>query len=419
MSKIRLCGGKILSGTVQISGAKNAALPILAASLLAAQGESEISSVPRLNDVAVMIDLLQHLGVLVETDGQETIYLQAGQLSSNEAPYQLVSRMRASVLIMGPLLARLGSARVSLPGGCAIGSRPIDLHLKGFAALGADIVVGHGFVEASAAQLRGTTIYLDYPSVGATENLLSAAVLARGTTVLENAAAEPEIVDLVRYLRAMGAQISGEGTDRIEIVGVPELRGVAHRIIPDRIEAGTYLIGAALCGGEIRLQNVEPDHLRPLLAKLAEGGVQVREDEDHLLVRGTRRLQPLDVQTLPHPGFPTDLQPQMMALLTQADGASLVVETVFENRFMHVPELVRMGADIKVNGRQAVVRGPTELTGVPVAATDLRAGAALVLAGLAATGETIVAEAHHIDRGYSDIVGKLQGLGAQIERIPD
>ncbi len=418
MAKILIHGGRRLQGHVEISGAKNAALPILAASVLAGEGENCLTPVPWLNDVVVMLDLLQSLGVQIETDGVGTVYVRAHNLIGWEAPYTLVNRMRASVLIMGPLLARLGRARISLPGGCAIGSRPIDLHLKGFVALGADVIANHGYVEASAKQLRGANIYLDYPSVGATENIMMAATLAKGTTVLENAAAEPEIVNLADYLNKMGARITGAGTDRIEISGVDELVGVSHTIIPDRIEAATYLIAAVLGQGEVTISPVDCSSLRSALAKLCEAGCNIKSKaEQQLVVRPISRLQALDVQTLPYPGFPTDLQPQLMAMLTQATGASLITETVFENRFQHVAELGRMGAQIKVIGRQALVRGPTKLTGTTVTATDLRAGAALVLAGLIAEGQTIVSEAFHIDRGYVQIVEKLRGLGAEIERL--
>lgn len=416
MAEIHIWGGKSLTGTIQISGAKNAALPILAASLLAAEGETQLHSVPRLNDVTVMLELLSNLGLKVETDGQETVYLQAGNLQSHEAPYSLVSKMRASALIMGPLLARLGKARISLPGGCAIGTRPIDLHLKGFAALGADITMGHGYIEAECRELSGATIYFDYPSVGATENIIMAACLARGTTILENAAAEPEVVDLAVYLNAMGAQVVGAGTDRVEICGVKYLSGAEHRVIPDRIETGSYLIAAVMAGGTITLEQTDSTLLRPVLAKLREAGVEITEGPGTLQVQSPRWLKPINIQTMPHPGFPTDMQPQFMAMLTQAFGTGVVTETVFENRFMHVSELCRMGANIKALGRQALVYGPTQLTGARVAATDLRAGAALVLAGLVAHGETVVTDVQHIDRGYVRLVEKLRSLGASIER---
>ncbi len=416
MSRIHIAGGRRLSGTVEISGAKNAALPILAASLLASEGESRLYPVPYLNDVTVMLDLLHTLGVRIETNGGDAAFINAQNLTSAEAPYELVSKMRASVLIMGPLLARMGRARISLPGGCAIGSRPIDLHLKGFAALGAGIIIGHGYVEAEADKLQGAEIYLDYPSVGATENILTAAVLADGVTILENAAEEPEIVDLADYLCSMGAIIHGAGSDRIVIEGVKQLKGAEHRIIPDRIEAGTYMVAAALTCGDVTLQSVEPNHLRPVIAKLREAGLSIDEQDRTLRVSSHEPMLPLDLKTLPYPGFPTDMQPQFMALLTQARGTSVMTETVFENRFMHVPELRRMGADITVHGRQAIVRGPSRLTGAQVSATDLRAGAALVLSGLAAEGETLVSGVYHVDRGYVGLVEKLQNLGAQIER---
>ena len=326
--------------------------------------------------------------------------------------------MRASILIMGPLLARLGRARVALPGGCAIGSRPVDLHLRGFAALGAEISQGHGFVEAKAARLRGSHICLDYPSVGATENIMTTAVLAEGMTVIENAAAEPEIVNLAAYLNGMGGCVSGAGTDRVEIRGVKSLQGAEQKIIPDRIEVGTYLIAAMLGRGQVSVSPVDCSHLTAVLSKLMEAGADIVQDKDELTVRSVSGLRPVDVRTQPYPGFPTDMQPQTMALLTQVAGVSLITETVFENRFMHVPELCRMGAQIRVSGRQAIVQGATQLTGAPVVATDLRAGAALILAGLVAQGETAIGEAFHIDRGYVRIVDKLSALGAKIERRP-
>lgn len=420
MARILIRGEKQLKGHVQISGAKNAALPILAASILAGEGENCLAPIPWLNDVIVMLDLLQSLGVEIETNGVGTVYIRAANLTGWEAPYELVNRMRASVLIMGPLLARLGRARISLPGGCAIGSRPIDLHLRGFYALGADVHANHGYVEAQASQLRGAYIYLDYPSVGATENIMMAATLAQGTTVIENAAAEPEIINLAQFLNNMGARISGFGTDRIEIEGVVHLRGTKQIVIPDRIEAATYLVAGALGGGKVTIAPVDIGALQSVLAKLRDAGCNiVSERENELTVLPSRQLRAIDAQTLPYPGFPTDMQPQLLALLTQANGASLVTETVFENRFQHVPELCRMGAQIKVSGRQALVRGPSRLTGTTVAATDLRAGAALVLAGLVARGETIVTNAYHVDRGYVQIVEKLRALGAEIERLPD
>lgn len=420
MARILIRGQKQLQGQVQISGAKNAALPILAASVLAGEGESALTPVPWLNDVIVMLDLLQSLGAEIETDGVGTVFVRAANLTGWEAPYELVNRMRASVLIMGPLLARLGRARISLPGGCAIGSRPIDLHLKGFAALGADVQANHGYVEVRAEKLRGAHIYLDYPSVGATENIMMAATLAAGTTVIENAAAEPEIVNLAQFLNNMGAQISGFGTDRVEVRGVEHLTGTQQVIIPDRIEAATYLIAGLLGKGKVTVAPVDIEALQAVLAKLREAGCNlVSEREGELTVLPSPHLRAIDAQTLPYPGFPTDLQPQLLALLTQAEGASLITETVFENRFQHVPELCRMGAQIKVSGRQALVRGPSQLTGTTVAATDLRAGAALILAGLVAQGETIVTDDYHIDRGYVQIVEKLRALGADIERLPD
>lgn len=420
MARILIRGERQLSGQVAISGAKNAALPILAASILAGEGENCLAPIPWLNDVIVMLDLLQSLGLEIETDGVGTVYVRAANLIGWEAPYELVNRMRASVLIMGPLLARLGRARISLPGGCAIGSRPIDLHLRGFHALGAEAQANHGYVEVQAQKLQGAYIYLDYPSVGATENIMMAATLAEGTTVIENAAAEPEIINLAEFLNNMGARISGYGTDRIEIEGVEHLRGTKQVVIPDRIEAATYLIAGALAGGKVTIGPVDTGAMRAVLAKLQEAGCNIVSERDNeLTVLPSACLQGIDARTLPYPGFPTDVQPQLIAILTQAHGASLVTETVFENRFQHVPELCRMGAQIKVSGRQALVRGPSRLTGTTVTATDLRAGAALILAGLVAQGETIVTNAYHIDRGYVQIVEKLRALGADIERLPD
>lgn len=418
MDRILITGGGRLEGQVTVSGAKNAALPILAASALAAAGESELGPVPWLNDVIVMLNLLQSLGIEIETDGGQKVYLRAHNLNKYEAPQKLVTRMRASVLIMGPLLARLGRARIFLPGGCAIGRRPIDLHLKGFAALGADIILGHGFVEAAAPQLRGNLICLDYPSVGATENIMMAATLARGVTVIENAATEPEVINLAHYLNNMGACIRGLGTDRLQIEGVRHLEGANAHIIPDRIEAATYLVAGAMGGGRVSVSPVDCSHLHAVLAKLREAGCHITNDNrQEVVVHPGGKLRAIDLQTMPYPGFPTDLQPQLMVLLTQAVGAGLVLETVFENRFQHVPELLRLGAHIKVNDRQALVRGPSTLVGTTVAATDLRAGAALILAGLVAQGETVVTEVSHIYRGYEKIVEKMQALGAQIERI--
>jgi UDP-N-acetylglucosamine 1-carboxyvinyltransferase len=407
-------GGSKLSGTVKISSAKNAVLPVIAASLLT-EAECIIEDAPELEDVRVMKEVLLSLGAKVSCEAN-SIKIDAAPINSFEAPYDLVRKMRASFLVMGPLLARKGKARISMPGGCAIGSRPIDLHLKGFASLGAEIELGHGFVEARCEKLKGTTIYLDFPSVGATENIMMAATLAEGQTVVENAAKEPEIIDLANFLNSMGAHIRGAGTDLIKIEGVKQLKGISYTVIPDRIETGTFLVAGAITGGNILLENVVSEHLKPVIAKLIECGAQIIEEPEGLRVIGDGRPLPSDVKTLPYPGFPTDMQAQIMAFLSLARGTSMVIETVFENRFMHVEELKRMGARIKIEGRSAVIEGVEKLSGAPVKATDLRAGAALILAGLAAEGTTTVMNAHHVERGYEDIVGKLSLLGANIKK---
>lgn len=408
---------KPLKGIVKISGAKNAVLPIIAATLLG-DGVSVIKGVPNLRDVYVMSDLLRHLGAKVDFTG-ETLTVDASNIQCYDAPYELVSKMRASFLVMGPLLARFQKSKISLPGGCAIGTRPIDLHLKGFKAMGAAVEMDHGYVEASADTLIGNKIYLDFPSVGATENIMMAAALADGITVLENAAEEPEIVDLANFINEMGGKVRGAGTNTIKITGVSSLKGAEHIVIPDRIEAGTYMVAAAITKGDIILENVIPDHLRPVMAKLIEMGCEVEEGESSVRVTGSSRILPTDIKTMPHPGFPTDLQSPFMALLSIAEGNSMVIETVFENRFMNVPELNRMGADIKIEGKSAVISGVQKLEGSDVVATDLRAGAALILSGMIAEGETRVSEIYHIERGYVDIVGKLTALGAEIEKIED
>ena len=412
MSSIVVEGGKPLKGTVRISSAKNAVLPVMAAALLT-EAECAIEDAPELEDVKVMREVLRAMGADVCRQG-DCIKISAKTVSSFEAPDDLVRKMRASFLVMGPTLARKGRARISMPGGCAIGSRPIDLHLKGFAALGADIELGHGFVEAKCDKLIGAPIYLDFPSVGATENIMMAASLAEGQTTIENAAKEPEIIDLANFLNSMGAKIRGAGTDIIKIEGVKELAGISYTVIPDRIETGTFLVAGAITGGNILLENVVPEHLKPVIAKLIECGAKVVEEPEGLRVIGDGRPRPSDIKTLPYPGFPTDMQAQMMAYLSIADGTSMVTETVFENRFMHVEELKRMGAKIKIEGRSAIIEGVEKLSGAPVKATDLRAGAALILAGLAAEGLTQVMNTHHIYRGYVDIVGKLRSLGATI-----
>lgn len=415
MSSIVIEGGRPLVGTVKISSAKNAVLPVLAASLLT-ESQCIIEDAPELEDVKVMIEVLKSLGARAQREG-DSIKITASEINSFEAPYDLVRKMRASFLVMGPLLARKGRARISMPGGCAIGSRPIDLHLKGFAALGAEIELGHGYVEAKSKKLTGSTIYLDFPSVGATENIMMAAALAEGQTTIENAAKEPEIIDIANFLNSMGAKIRGAGTDIIKIEGVKELSGISYTVIPDRIETGTFLVAGAITGGNILLENVVPEHLKPVIAKLIECGATITEEPEGLRVIGNGRPMASDIKTMPYPGFPTDMQAQIMAYLSTALGTSMVIETVFENRFMHVEELKRMGAKIKIEGRSAVIEGVEKLSGAPVKATDLRAGAALILAGLAAEGTTKVMNTYHIDRGYVNIVEKLQNLGASIKKV--
>ncbi|QRG67358.1 UDP-N-acetylglucosamine 1-carboxyvinyltransferase [Brevibacillus choshinensis] len=416
MDKIIVRGGKALAGNVKVSGAKNAVLPIIAASILAEEGTCVISDVPALDDVRTICDLLKSMGISLTYD-HEVLTVNASQLTSVEASYELVRKMRASFLVMGPLLARKGRARVALPGGCAIGTRPIDQHLKGFEAMGAKIEIGQGFIEASVeGRLKGAKIYLDIASVGATENIMMAAALAEGTTVIENAAEEPEIVDLANFLNRMGAKIRGAGTGSIRIEGVDKMTGCTHCVIPDRIEAGTFMVAAAITGGDVFVEGAICDHLKSVTAKLREMGVDVDEQENGIRVRRTGPLKAVDLKTLPYPGFPTDMQSQMMALLLVSEGTSIVTETVFENRFMHVEEFRRMNANIKIEGRSAIVEGGSKLTGSKVAATDLRAGAALVLAGLVSEGETEVSALHHIDRGYVNFTEKLQALGADVER---
>ena len=418
MEKLIVKGGNRLVGAVKTSGAKNAVLPIIAASILGTT-PSHLDEVPMLEDVHTISEVLKCLGLAVECSPEKNVLdIDSTEITSYEAPYELVRTMRASFLVMGPLLARIGKARISMPGGCAIGARPIDIHLKGFEALGVKIEQGHGYIEASAPEgLKGTSIYFDFPSVGATENIMMAASLAEGTTILENAAEEPEIVDLANYLNKMGAKIRGAGTDTIRIEGVDKLHGADYTIIPDRIEAGTYMIAAAMTGGDIVVENVLPEHQKPLIAKLREAGAVVEEDIDKVRVIGKNSLKAVSIKTLPYPGFPTDMQAQMMAMMVIAEGRSKVTETVFENRFMHVVELNRMGAQISTEGRSAVIDGPCKLTGCDVRATDLRAGAAMILAGLVAEGTTRIGDLHHIDRGYENIVAKLKNLGADIERI--
>ncbi|MDA7025401.1 UDP-N-acetylglucosamine 1-carboxyvinyltransferase [Bacillus sp. CLL-7-23] len=419
MEKIIVRGGQRLSGTVKVEGAKNAVLPVIAASLLASEEKSVICDVPTLSDVYTINEVLRHLGANVHFENN-TVTVDASRSLSTEAPFEYVRKMRASVLVMGPLLARTGHSRVALPGGCAIGSRPIDQHLKGFEAMGAKIKVGNGFIEAIVeGRLQGAKIYLDFPSVGATENLIMAAALAEGTTTLENAAKEPEIVDLANYINAMGGKIRGAGTGTIKIEGVKTLHGAKHNIIPDRIEAGTFMVAAAITQGNVLVQGAVPEHLTSLIAKMEEMGVEILEEADGLRIIGPAELKSIDIKTMPHPGFPTDMQSQMMALLMRANGTSMITETVFENRFMHAEEFRRMNGDIKIEGRSVIINGPVDLQGAEVAATDLRAGAALILAGLAADGHTRVTELKHLDRGYVNFHQKLANIGADIERIND
>lgn len=417
MERLIVKGGNRLVGTVKTSGAKNAVLPIIAASILGTS-PSRLDEIPALEDVRTICAVLECLGIKVDASEPHTLKIDSREITSCEAPYELVRSMRASFLVMGPLLARKGYAHISQPGGCAIGTRPIDLHLKGFEALGVKIEQGHGYIEASAPEgMTGANIYLDFPSVGATENIMMAAAMANGTTVLENPAEEPEIVDLANYLNQMGARVRGAGTNVITIEGVSELHGVQHSVIPDRIEAGTYMIAAAMTGGDVIIENVLPEHQKPLIAKLREAGALVEEDIDRIHVVGSGRLKAVDIKTLPYPGFPTDMQAQMMAMLSVAEGRSKITETVFENRFMHVVELNRMGANITTEGRSAVITGPAHLTGCTVRATDLRAGAAMILAGLVAEGATEICDIYHIDRGYEEIAAKLTRLGADIKRV--
>ncbi|MBC8589265.1 UDP-N-acetylglucosamine 1-carboxyvinyltransferase [Paratissierella segnis] len=415
MEKIMVEKSPKLKGRVKINGAKNAALPLLAASLLGTE-DIILEDVPKLKDVEIMCEVLSSLGAKVEYLDRNVIKINSADIHKYETSYELMSKMRASFLVMGPLLTRLGKTKNSLPGGCAIGTRPIDLHLKGFRALGATIDVDHGNISAYADRLVGDRIYLDFPSVGATENIMMAAVMAEGETIIDNAAMEPEITDLSNFLNKLGADIRGAGTSTIRIKGVKKLGGARHLIIPDRIEAGTFMVAAAITGGDIIIENVISNHIKPIIAKLKEAGCRVYENGDSIRVIGTEKLNAIDVKTLPYPGFPTDMQAQFMALMTLCEGTSVAVETVFENRFMHVDELKRMGADIKIDGRSAIIQGVKNLTGAPVKASDLRAGAALVLAGLVAEGVTEIDNIYHIDRGYDGIEEKFANLGAKIWR---
>ncbi|MDP4094763.1 MAG: UDP-N-acetylglucosamine 1-carboxyvinyltransferase [Bacillota bacterium] len=415
MAKFIISEGKPLRGNVRVSGAKNSVLPIIAASLLA-EGQSVIEEIPYLNDVKIMCELVKTLGAGIDISvDKNRLTVDPNKIYNTVAPYELVNKLRASFLVMGPLLAREGNAKISLPGGCAIGSRPVDLHLKGFLAMGAEISQGHGYIEAKTkGKLTGGKIYLDFPSVGATENIMMAAVLADGQTIIENAAIEPEIVDLATYLTSMGADVKGAGTDTIKINGVKHLKGATHSVIPDRIEAGTYMVAAAITGGDIIIDNVLPDHLKPVSAKLREAGAEVEEELTRIHVKSDKKLKAVDIKTHPYPGFPTDMQAQMTALMSKSEGTSMIIETIFENRFMHVSELKRMGANIKIEGRSAIIEGKNELMGAQVKATDLRAGAALIIAGLGAQGITEITDIEHIERGYVGIEEKLRALGANI-----
>jgi UDP-N-acetylglucosamine 1-carboxyvinyltransferase len=415
MKSIVINGGRQLSGEVTISGAKNAALPIIAAGLLC-EGEHRIKNVPSLVDVTTLGRILRNMGVAVE-HRDNGIILDSTRLAKPEAPYDLVRTMRASVLVLGPLVARFGAARVSLPGGCAIGARPVNLHIMGLQKLGAQVEIEHGYVVARAKRLKGAQIYFDTVTVTGTENLIMAAVLAEGETVLENAAREPEVVDLANALNRMGARIEGAGTDVVRIRGVERLRPMDHVVVPDRIEAGTFVIAAAITRGTIAIRHCRPGHLDALLAKVSEAGAEVRTGDGTITVRGTGTIRPVNIKTLPYPGFPTDMQAQFMSLMTLAEGASVINETVFENRFTHVAELRRMGADIVIEGGSAMVTGVPKLSGAPVMATDLRASASLILAGLAAEGQTVVSRIYHLDRGYEAIEQKLAALGADIRRV--
>lgn len=418
MEEIIVRGGKQLKGTVHIEGAKNAVLPILAATLLAEEGTSTLSNVPILSDVFTMNQVIRYLNTDIEFNEEtKEVTVDATRQLNVEAPYEYVSKMRASIVVMGPLLARNGHAKVAMPGGCAIGKRPIDLHLKGFQALGAKIIQKNGYIEAIADELIGDTIYLDFPSVGATQNIMMAAVKAKGTTVIENVAREPEIVDLANFLNKMGASIHGAGTETMRIEGVDHLHAVSHPIVQDRIEAGTFMVAAAMTEGNVLIDGAIPEHNRPLISKLIEMGVKVTEENDGLRVIGPKTLKATDIKTMPHPGFPTDMQAQMTAIQLVANGISTTTETVFENRFQHLEEMRRMNAQVKIDNNVALIKGATELQGAEVYATDLRAAAALVLAGLRANGITRVRNLKYLDRGYYQFHKKLQQLGADVERV--
>ena len=418
MKKIKIVGGTPLQGKVEIAGAKNAALPCLAASLLTDEPIT-LHNIPQVTDVSTMLKLLSHLGASATFTSPGAFEISVSKIKSYIAPYEMIKTMRASVLVLGPLLSRHGYSLVSLPGGCAIGARPIDLHLEGLIKLGAHIKLEHGYVEAACQRLKGAEIYLDTVTVTGTENLLMASVLATGTTVLKNCAVEPEVTELANLLVKMGANIEGIGTSILKIRGVDRLHSAVHTIIPDRIEAGTYLIAGAISGGELQIKGCYPQHLVALTDKLLQAGVNLRVEQDSIWVNGGDKLSPVNVKTSPYPGFPTDMQAQFMTLMTQAEGVSIITETIFENRFLHVAELERMGAHIKIDNHSAVIVGGTRLSGARVMATDLRASASLIIGGLVASGETVVERVYHLDRGYERIEEKLKKVGAQIERIDD
>jgi len=416
--KLIISGGNRLHGTVKIDGAKNSSLSIMAATLLT-KDVCILRNVPHLTDVETMSEVIRKLGVNVEWKEENSLYIDSDNFNNYEAPYELVKMMRASILVMGPLLARLKRAKISLPGGCAIGARPVDYHLKGFEALGAQVEVEKGYIEAKVNALKGNEIYLDFPSLGATENIMMAACLAEGTTTIENAAKDPEVVELGHFLNKMGAKVKGLGTDLIKIKGVKELHGIDYAIIPDRIEAGTYMIAAAITCGDVLIKESDPILLKPLIVKLEEAGVQIELEKDFIKVIGPERVKAVDIKTLPFPGFPTDMQPQFMALACVAKGTSVITETVFEKRFVHTGDMIRMGADIKVEGHSAIVKGVKKLSAAPVMASDLRGGAALVLAGLVAEGTTELSRIYHLDRGYVKLKEKLNSLGADIKRVKE
>lgn len=418
MDAIIVRGGNRLSGTVEIEGAKNAALPILAASILGQNRPSKLENIPLLSDIYTMNEVLSYLNMEVTFNEEEkTLELDATMDLKSDTPFEFMNKMRASVVVMGPLLARNGQARVAMPGGCSIGTRPIDLHLKGFEAMGVEITQGNGYLEATVDQLKGAEIYLDFPSVGATQNIMMAATMAEGTTVIENAAREPEIVDLANYLNRMGAKVVGAGTEKIRITGVEELTGCNHSVIPDRIESGTFMVAAAITEGNVLIKDMVGEHNRPLISKLREMGVTIEEEADGIRVIGPEKLTAVDIKTMPYPGFPTDMQAQFTIAQLMAEGTSIVRETVFENRFMHLEEMRKMDAQFQIDGQSAVIRGGNQLEGATVASTDLRASAALILAGLRADGYTKVIEISHLDRGYYKFHEKLSALGANVERV--